>query len=325
MDIPVYGFDLGADKQIRADKVWAKGDTGTGIPIAILDTGIYTSHPEFSGRILKCHNEITNTGSCLDLNGHGTHTAGIAAAAGVNLLAKGVAPAASLYIDQVLTPAGSGTISQVIAGIDWATINHAKIISMSLGTSPISTTQPNCDGAIPSLTAAVNAAVSSGISVVAAAGNSGASGVGAPACISSTIAVGAVDSSNQIASFSSIGGPLADHGITAPGVNIFSTFLAGYATLSGTSMATPHVAGTIALMLKSNPTLSPAAIRNALFSTACTSQTSPSCPTGIVPNPIYGHGRVDSLAAFNAVAVPTVPPLSTTPTLPTITSTLGLN
>src|SRR5207245_4785934 len=204
-DVEVHAFDLSADTQIRADQVWAKGDTGTVIPVAILDTGIDTSHPEFSGRILKCHSEITNTGTCLDLNGHGTHTAGIAAAAGVNLQAKGVAPSASLYIDQVLTPAGSGTISQVIAGIDWATINNATIISMSLGTSPISTIQPNCDRAIPSMTAAVNAAVSSGISVVAAAGNSGASGVGAPACISSTIAVGAVDSSNKLASFSSCG------------------------------------------------------------------------------------------------------------------------
>jgi len=300
-DVEVHAFDLSADTQIRADQVWAKGDTGTEIPVAILDTGIDTSHPEFSGRILKCHSEITKLDTCVDGNGHGTHTAGIAAAAGANLQAKGVAPSASLYIDQVLGPTGSGTLSGVIAGIDWARINGAKVISMSLGTSPISTTQPNCDTAFPSLTSAVNNAVAAGVSVVAAAGNAGVNGVGAPGCISSTIAVGAVNSSNKIASFSSRGGPLADHGIVAPGVNIYSSVpLGGYTSLSGTSMATPHVAGTIALMLKSNPSLSPTAIRNILFNTACSSVTSPSCPTGAVPNPVYGHGRVDALAAFNA-------------------------
>ena len=313
LDVEVKALDLGADTQIRANQVWAAGDTGQGIPVAILDTGIGTTHPEFSGRIALCHSEITNTNTCEDQNGHGTHTAGIAGAAGVNPSAKGVAPAVSLDIDQVLDSKGSGSISGVIAGIDWATTNHAKVISMSLGTSPISTTQPNCDTAIPSLTAAVNNAVASGVTVVAAAGNSGNQGVGAPGCISSTIAVGAVDSTDTIASFSSVGGPMADHGIVAPGVNIFSSYLGGgYATLSGTSMATPHVSGTIGLMLQSNPTLTPAQIKNTLFSTACTSTTSPSCSTGTVPNTVYGYGRTDALRAFNAVTV-TVPTVPTAP------------
>ncbi len=322
-DVEVKAFDINADVQIRADQVWAVGDTGQAIPVAILDTGIDSSHPEFSGRILQCHSEITNTNACNDQNGHGTHVAGIAGAAGCcavpNDAAKGVAPALSFYIDQVLNKQGSGTISGVIAGIDWSVANGGKVISMSLGTSPISTTEPNCDTVFPSLTTAINNAVVAGLTVVAAAGNSGTSGVGAPACISSTIAVGAVDSTDTIADFSSQGGPMTDHGIVAPGVNIYSTWLSGgYATLSGTSMATPHVSGTIALMLKANSNLSPTTIRSTLFSTACTGATTPSCPTGTVPNSVYGYGRVDALRAYNAVAAPTPSP---SPTLSSISVT----
>src|SRR2546422_74246 len=310
-DLEVKALDLNADTQIGANQVWISA-TGQGIPVAILDTGIDSTHPEFAGRIALCHSEITNTDTCEDPNGHGTHVAGIAGAAGINPSAKGVAPAVSLFSDQVLDATGSGSISVIIAGIDYATAHGAKVISMSLGTSAISTNQPNCDTAIPSLTTAINNAVAAGVTVVAAAGNSGIKGVGAPGCISSTIAVGAVDNTDTIASFSSVGGPMADHGIVAPGVNIFSSWLLdGYATLSGTSMATPHVAGTIALMMQSNPSLTPAQIKNTLFSTACTGITSPSCPSGAVPNSVYGHGRVDALAAHNAVVAQTAPGIPT--------------
>ncbi len=323
-DVDVKALDLSADTQIRADQVWGAGDTGQAVPVAILDTGIDTTHPEFAGRILKCHSEISNPSTCDDQNGHGTHVAGIAGAAGVNPSAKGVAPALSFYIDQVLNAGGSGKLSGIIAGIDWSVSNGAKVVSMSLGTSPISTTEPNCDTAFPSLTTAVNNAVSAGLTVVAAAGNSGTNGVGAPACISSTIAAGAVDSSDTIASFSSQGGPMADHGISAPGVNIFSTWLSGgYATLSGTSMATPMVSGTIALLLKASPGLSHATIRSTLFSTACTSTTTPSCPTGIVPNTVYGYGIVDALRAYSAVAAPPTPDFSISASLSALTIQAG--
>lgn len=315
-DVRVTALDSSADTQIRADQVWPAGDTGKGVSVAILDTGIDTTHPEFSGRIVLCHSELTHTDTCTDGNGHGTHVAGIIGASGVNPSAKGVAPAVSYYIDQVLDSTGSGTLSGIISGIDWAVGNHTKVISMSLGTSPIVTTQPNCDTSYPSLTSAINAAVSSGVTVVAAAGNSGTSGVGAPGCISSTITVGAVDNTNTIASFSSQGGPMADHGISAPGVNIFSSVPTGscqlcsptgYLTLSGTSMATPHVTGTVALLLAASPSLTPTAIKNAIFGTACTSTSTPACPTGEAPNNIYGHGRVDALSAFNAVSTPPPP------------------
>jgi len=325
-DVQVKALDSGADTQIRADQVWAAGDVGQGAPVAILDTGIATAHPEFSGRILLCHSEITGTNTCEDGNGHGTHVAGIVGATGVNAAAKGVAPAASFYIDQVLDSTGSGTLSGIIAGIDWAVANNAKVISMSLGTSPVSTSQPNCDTSFPSLTSAVNNAVNSGVIVVAAAGNSGNQGVGAPGCISSTITVGAVDNTDTIASFSSRGGSLKDHGIVAPGVNIFSSWLSGgYATLSGTSMATPHVTGTIALMLHTNPTLTPSMVKNILFTTACTTNTTPSCSTGAVPNTVYGYGRVDALRAYNLALSPTSPDFSLSSSPSSVTIQQGLS
>ena len=315
-DIKVKAFGIDADEQIRAEQFWIAGDTGQGIPVAILDTGIDNSHPEFSGRISKCHSEITNTDICNDQHYHGTHVAGIAGAAG-NLgtsnsaTAKGVAPNISFYIDQVLDANGDGTLSDIIAGIDWATANGAKVISMSLGTAPVVTTEPNCDHqryGLTSLKNAINNAVTQGVTVVAAAGNDWPNeGVGAPACISSTIAVGSVGSTDTIAGDSSRGGPMADHGIVAPGVNIFSTWPGGgYRTLSGTSMATPVVSGIIALMIKANSSLSPTSptdqpIRSILFNTACNQNTNPSCPTGTVPNTVYGYGRVDALRAYNSV------------------------
>jgi minor extracellular protease Epr len=301
-DVKITALDIKGDRQIEADHVWTAGYTGKGIPVAILDTGIDVTHQEFSGRILKCHSEISKkSDTCNDQNGHGTHVAGIVGAAGVNMASKGVAPAVSLYIDQVLDSNGNGKLSDIVAGIDWSVKNGAKVISMSLGTTPISTLEPNCDASFQSLTKAIEKATISGISVVAAAGNYGNNGISAPACISYTIAVGAVDNTDTIAPFSSIGMPMKDHGIVAPGVNIYSTWLSNdYLSLNGTSMATPFVSGTIALMLNGNPNLSPTDIKNILFNTACNASTVHSCPTGLTPNEVYGHGRVDAYTAYIA-------------------------
>jgi len=298
-DVEVTATDSAADAQISADKVWPLGYTGSGVRLAILDTGIATTHPEFAGRIVACHTEVRHTSTCEDDNGHGTHVAGIAGAQGVNPSAKGVAFSVFFMSDKVLDSGGSGSLSGVIAGIDWAVLNNAKIVSMSLGTSPVDGggTQPNCDSVFPTLTSAVGNAVARGVTVVAAAGNSGAGGLGAPGCISSVIAAGAVDSTDIVASFSSVGAAMNDHGIAAPGVDIFSTWLnGGYATLSGTSMATPMVSGTVALLLSKNPTLSPGVVRNLLFSNAdCVTVPSLSCPNSVV-----GAGRVNALRAVNA-------------------------
>lgn len=305
-DLPVHALDITADEQIRADKVWTTGNIGgnssSRVPVAILDTGIDGTHPEFTGRITLCHSEITNSSTCQDQNGHGTHVAGIVGATGINTNAKGVAPGVQYYIDQVLDSTGSGSFSGIISGIDWAVANHAKVISMSFGSIPLATTEPNCDSQFTSLADAINNAVNAGVTVVAAAGNSGDQGVGAPGCMSNVIAVGAVDNNDTIASWSSTGGPIKDHGIVAPGVNILSTYIPQtYITMSGTSMATPVVTGTVALLLQTNSSLTPAQVKNTLFSTACSDQTNPSCQTSSVPNTLYGYGRVDTLAAYDKI------------------------
>ncbi|MBI3859133.1 MAG: S8 family serine peptidase [Thaumarchaeota archaeon] len=320
-DAAVHPADSGADTQISANQVWSLGLTGSGVKLAVLDTGIDTTHPEFSGRILACASEVKGARTCEDDNGHGTHVAGIAGASGVDPLGKGVAPSVSFMIDKILDKTGSGSLSQVISGIDWAVANGAQIISMSLGTAPVDAggTLSNCDSVYPTFTVAINDAVAAGVTVVAAAGNSGTGGLGAPGCISSVIAVGAVDSTDTLAWFSSQGAAMKDHGISAPGVNIYSSWLnGGYKTLSGTSMATPMVSGTIALMLTQSPGLTPTEVRTALFSTA-------KCLTSPCPNTMIGYGRVDSLKATNAGSTTPPPPTSLTVALSTDRAAYTLN
>ncbi len=305
-DVVVSITDSNADAVVRADQVWPLGFTGTGVRLAILDTGIATTHPEFAGRITACHTEVPGTTTCEDDKGHGTHVAGIAGAQGINPAAKGVAPSVLLMSDKVLNNIGSGTWPQVMAGIDWATTNNANIISMSLGGFPgsVGPNGPNCDAKFPVMKAAIDAANAKGITVVAAAGNSGASGVATPGCLSNTIAVGAVDNSRHLASFSSVGLPIQDHGIVAPGVNIYSTLPGGsYGTMSGTSMATPMVSGTVALMLSANPGLTPLQVRRLLQDTADKVQDSvasydPNTGSSIT----HGRGQLDAFEAVRVVA-----------------------
>lgn len=323
-DVEFHAIELDADTRIGASQVWTLGTnqaTGNGVRVAILDTGIDTDNVEFgSGRIIGCHSEMgISEPTCEDLHGHGTHVAGIIGAGGVDSAAKGVAYDVSYLIDKVLAKNGSGSLDGIIAGIDWAVANNAKVISMSLGTSAYSDqSAPNCDTWYPTMTSAVNNAVLQGVTVVVAAGNSDISGVGLPACISNTIAVAAVNDNDSLASFSSIGGAVKDHGISAPGVNIYSSLPGNtYASWSGTSMATPVVTGSIALLLEDHPSMTPASIKNALFSTACTGSTTPSCPTGAVPNISYGYGRVDVLRALNSIIS------SPTPTVPSIPQNLS--
>ena len=335
-DVEFHAIELDADNRIGASQVWTLGTnqaTGNGVRVAILDTGIDTDNVEFgSGRIIGCHSEMgLAEPTCEDLHGHGTHVAGIIGASGVDSAAKGVAYDVSYLIDKVLAKNGSGSLDGIIAGIDWAIANNAQVISMSLGTSAYSDqSAPNCDTWYPTMTSAVNNAITHGVTVVVAAGNSDISGVGLPACISNTIAVAAVNDNDSLASFSSIGGAVKDHGISAPGVNIYSSLPGNtYASWSGTSMATPVVTGSIALLLEDHPSMTPASIKNALFSTACTGSTAPSCPTGAVPNISYGYGRVDVLRALNSIIsspTPTAPgvPLNLSAT-PVSTSQINLS
>jgi subtilisin family serine protease len=277
---------------IGAPSVWTAGYNGSGINIAILDTGIDPTHPDVSGKIVTAI-DLTDDGTTDDLFGHGTHVAVIAAGTGIASEGKfkGVALGASLMNIKVLNRYGYGYDSWIISGIEYAANNGANIISMSLGGSPT-------DGNDP-MSQAVDAAVAKGVVAAIAAGNSGSySTVGAPGAARKAITVGASDKSDNLAWFSSRG-PTVDFrvkpDVLAPGVNIISGHATNcipssvcsyipnppgepssgppnyppyYWSLSGTSMATPHVSGLIALIKQANPTWTPAFIKDALINTA---------------------------------------------------------
>jgi len=226
----------------RIDAEWAWSTTrGAGIKVAVIDTGIDQDHPDLVGNIAGGVNfvrkgRVVDPNAWDDDNGHGTHVAGIIAAADNTIGVVGVAPSAFLYGVKVLNKAGSGYTSDIIAGIEWAVANGVDIANMSLGSN--SDTQ--------SLHDACDTAAGAGLLLVAAAGNDGKA-VDYPGAYSSVIAVAATDANDAVASWSSPGPQVY---IAAPGVSIKSTWKGGgYATISGTSMAAPHVAGTLALML----------------------------------------------------------------------------
>ncbi len=225
----------GVDR-VDAELVWPSSNTANVIKVGIIDTGISNKHSDLLANIKGGINTINARKGWNDDNGHGSHVAGTVAAINNTIGVVGVAPAADLYAIKVLGAGGSGYLSDIIEGIQWAITNQMQVINMSLGTS----------SNIQSFHDAVIAANNAGIVVVAAAGNSGGAVI-FPAAYPEAIAVSATDSSDTIASFSSRG-PQVD--LTAPGVSIYSTYKGtGYATLSGTSMAAPHVAGVAALVL----------------------------------------------------------------------------
>lgn len=218
---------------------------GDGVRVAVLDTGVDVRHPDLRDAIADTRDFTGSPHGPQDRNGHGTHCAGTIAARENAVGVIGVAPQSSLLVGKVLGDSGSGDGAGVAAGIDWACEQGADVISMSLGS-------PQADERIA---LAIERAVEQGKFVIAAAGNSGrpddvnfpARWKGRPRAQRDTIAVAAVDRRGRVARFSSRG-PEVD--IAAPGVDITSTYLrGGYAKLSGTSMATPFVAGVVALTL----------------------------------------------------------------------------
>lgn len=243
--------------RIDADLAWATS-TGTGVKVAILDTGIDIDHPDLVANIKGGVNTINPSKSFNDDNGHGTHVAGIAAAVDNDIGVIGVAPQAHLYGIKVLNKAGWGWLSDIIEGLQWSIDNGMKVANMSFGSS--SDNQSFHD--------AITAAYNAGITLVAAAGNSGPGDntVNYPAKYSEVIAVSATNSSDGQPDWSSRG-PEVD--LAAPGASIKSTYKGDtYATLSGTSMAAPHVTGTAALVLAKNSALTPAEVTNILKTTA---------------------------------------------------------
>ncbi|MGW5433798.1 S8 family serine peptidase [Streptomyces sp. NPDC004059] len=259
--------------QIGAPQVWADGDTGQGVDVAVLDTGIDTQHPDLVGQVNASESFVPDQ-DIEDHNGHGTHVASTIAGTGAasDGKEKGVAPGARLDVGKVLGNDGSGQESWVLAGMEWAARDqHAKVISMSLGAGP-------SDGHDPLSQAVDELSAETGALFTIAAGNDGRHTVSSPSVADAALSVGAVDTSDTLADFSSTGPRQGDAGLkpelTAPGVNVLAARSqyaeegeGYYQTLSGTSMATPHVAGAAALLAKAHPDWSGQQLKDALVST----------------------------------------------------------
>ena len=272
------GGDLWNLDMIGAPEVWAAnnngpGATGKGVTIAVVDTGIDYNHSEFKGRIGAGYDFIDGDSIAEDANGHGTHIAGTIAAAKDSRGITGVAHNATVMPIRVLDENGTGSLSNLIRGIRWATDNGADVINLSLGGTSYS--QDMAD--------AIRHASERGTVVVMAAGNSGGASPDYPAAhaIEHGIAVGAVQRDGRLANFSNRAGSRPLDYVTAPGVGIKSTLpgnRSGY--FSGTSMAAPHVAGVAALLKSHNNKLSSGAIEDLITGTTQGRSSSQGNPTG---------------------------------------------
>ncbi len=236
-------------KRVNAPAAWAK-TTGRGVKVGIIDTGMDYTHPDLKANYAGGYNALDASKTPLDDNGHGTHVAGIIGAANDGAGVVGVAPGVSLYAVKVLNAQGSGAYSGIVDGIQWAVNNKMNVVNMSLG-SPSSS---------PAIQKAVEAAYKAGVTLVMAAGNDSGP-VNYPAKYPQSIAVAASDSGDKLANFSSRGPEIA---LIAPGVAITSAYMGGtYKSLSGTSMASPHVAGLAALAVAAGAK-TPAEVRKSL-------------------------------------------------------------
>jgi hypothetical protein len=264
---------------VGAPEAWAAGYDGTGATVAVLDTGIDASHPDLAGKVRASENFVGGP-DVTDGHGHGTHVAatitGSGAAAGGRY--QGVAPGAELLVGKVLSDAGTGTNSQAIAGMQWAVQQGADVVNLSLGGCCTDGTDPMSQ-AVNTLTA------ESGTLFVVAAGNNGARGsqtINTPGAADAALTVAAVDKQDGLAGFSSRGPRPGDFGrkpdIAAPGVAITAARADGtepgpvvddaYTTISGTSMATPHVAGAAAILAQQHPDWAAGRLKDTLMSTA---------------------------------------------------------
>ncbi|MEA3272526.1 MAG: S8 family peptidase [Patescibacteria group bacterium] len=288
---PSQELPWGVDR-VDADLTWS-ASRGFGVNVAVIDTGIDNNHPDLVGNLQGGVNFVSknprkpaDSNKWDDDNGHGTHVAGIIAAVDNSEGVVGVAPEANLWAVKVLDRNGSGYISDVIAGINWAIANEMDVINMSLGSS----------SDVLSLHEAVDVAYTAGVVVVAATGNSGdgngsTNEVNYPAKYDSVIAVGAIASDDSTPSWSSEG---AEVELAAPGVDIKSTWKdGGYNTISGTSMASPHVAGTVALLL-ATADLAPAEVRANL-------QAAADDLGAVGHDNFYGYGLVDAEESITGV------------------------
>ncbi|MEU5114662.1 S8 family serine peptidase [Streptomyces longwoodensis] len=264
-----------SNARIGTPAAWAAGLTGKGVTVAVLDTGVDLGHPDLADRVGISRSFVEGE-EVADRNGHGTHVTSTVGGSGAasDGREKGVAPGAALAVGKVLGDQGSGSESQIIAGMEWAAREvRADVVSLSLGT-----TEPS-DGTDPMARAVDTLSAETGALFVVAAGNTGTpSSIGSPGAADAALTVGAVDSADRPAPFTSAGPRHGDNALkpdlSAPGVDILAarsrlTDGSGpYTTLSGTSMAAPHVAGVAALLAEQHPDWSGARLKDALMSTS---------------------------------------------------------
>jgi len=300
LDKELQLLDTASATQIGAPAAWALGIRGQGVAVAVIDSGVDGSHPDLAGKVVASRNFTEETDD--DTNGHGTHVASIIAGTGAASAGQvsGVAPQAQIIAAKACDPDCS--ISNVLAAMEWAVMTEgARIVNMSLGYFDTPGVDP-LEQQVSDLTEQFGALF------VCAAGNvAGAGTIRSPATADVALAVGAVDRNDQMWVWSSSGPRSGELGvvkpeITAPGVGIVGAHSTAvipsgesYTTMTGTSQATPHVAGAAALLLQRNPDWSPAQLKAALIGAAN--------PTPGVSLYAQGAGRVDVAAAFAAAAM----------------------